>query len=309
MVVAHLRGAREPGEVSQPARRNRGAWWLVLGALGGLVLAVSGVARDTQQPVSSGGVPDGAVAIVDGDPITYAEYQRAIGAVAADRRAPMDRDTKLRTLERLIDEALLVRHGRELDLVATDRALRNALVGAVISLLVTAAEEEVDEPTGAQLRAFYDANRYLFTSPGRLHVRQRFFALGDDPDAALRRATAAAARLRAGTPLADIAGDPDPVALPDGPLPPNKLREYLGPKVTEALLTVDRGGAAGPLRSGLGLHVVQVVARSPGEVQPFDAARPLVRHELVRRAGDDGLRRFLDAQRALVSISVAEDRL
>lgn len=281
--------------------QDRGALLLLLGALVGLALGATGLGDSR----AGGEVPRGAVATVGEQVISEADYRRAVAAFAADT-GPVGPEEKRRVLDRLIDEALLVEGGVALGLPSRDRTLRNAVSAAMISLIVTSAEEALGAPTEAELRAFYEDNAYLFGHPGRVHVRQVFFA-ADRDDAAAR----ASERLRAGAAWSEVRalGDPDPGALPDGMVPPHTLREYFGPSVAQALLDLPEGATSAPLSTALGLHVVRVVAREAGARRPFGEVRELVARELVRRAGDEALRGYLDERRAEARIVVAGERL
>lgn len=294
--------------MSDGPQSDTGRWWLLGGALLGIVLAASGVGASSAEPAPESGVPPGAVALVDGVAITEADYRRALGAVAADH-GPQDAAGRRRVLDRLIDEALLVRGGLALGLPQRDRRVRHALTAAVIALVVDGAEEAAGDPNETQLKAFYDANTYLFRLPGALHVRQHFFRIGADVDASRRRAESAAQRLTDMNAWPTVDADPDPGALPDGLVPPQKLREYFGRSVLERIQGLEVGAIAGPLRTAMGLHIVQVVARRPGALRPFGEVRKLVAREFLRRAGDEGLRRYLGRQRAGARVTVADERL
>jgi hypothetical protein len=105
---------------------------------------------------------------VNDTPIRRDDYLRALGAVAADRRTPLDDADKRRILDRLIDEELLLQRGLVLGLPERARSVRAPLVAATIDLLARTNRE----PSDAELRAFYDAHREYFTDPGRVRVGQ-----------------------------------------------------------------------------------------------------------------------------------------
>ena len=92
---------------------RRGTLMLAAGALAGVLLAAVSLVRS--DVVSEPTLGEDVVAVVDGRAIPRERYERALAAVAADRRggalAPGDRQ---RVLERLVDEELLV--GRAIEL-------------------------------------------------------------------------------------------------------------------------------------------------------------------------------------------------
>jgi hypothetical protein len=297
MVVADLPAAR----FVSAERRARAL--LALGAGLGLALAVASIVRGGART----GLPPGAVAAVNGVAIARDDYLRALGALASDRRTPIDDADKRRILDRLIDEELLLQHGTELGLVRRDRTLHAELVAATIDLLGASSAD----PSPADLRAYYDAHQDAFAEPGRVRVRQILVRVaGADTEAAARaRADDAARRLRAGEPFASVRaalGDDEVAPIPDTPLPAVKLREYVGETATRTALELELGGTSDPVRSSMGFHVLQVVERTPDRIPPFDEVSDLVRTEMRRRADESTLREALVRLRAAADVRVTE---
>jgi len=271
---------------------------LACGAAAGLALAALGLLR----PGGDGGLAPDAMASVNGEPIRTADFERAVGAVDADLRDPIDDRRKRQVLDRLIDEELLVQRALDLGFVRTDRATRSNLVQAVIGAVVSEAESF--EPSDAEVAAFYAEHRDYFTTPGRVRMRQ---VLIRDPEG-VARAEEATRRLRAGEPFATVAaelGDPEIAPVPDAPLPASKLREYLGPTATRTVLELAPGAVSDPVRSSTGFHVIELVEREEPAVPPLDEIRDLVRAEARRRHADRALRTYLDELRADADVRVA----
>ena len=101
-------------------------------------------------------------------------------------------------------------------------------------------------------------------------------------------------------------GDAPLAPLPDAPLPPSKLRDYLGPTALRAVLELEEGAVSDPVRSGMGYHVLQVVERRPDSVPSLDEVRAEVIVELRRRAGERALRSYLDTLRDSADVVIAE---
>ncbi len=280
---------------------DRGSVLLAIGSTLGLFLAAGGLlasGRDAGHTPA----PD-AVAHVNDVPIRADEYRRALAAVAADRRSPPDQALRRHVLDRLIDEELLVQRGLELGLARVDARVRRALAAAVIA--AAAATAERDDPTPAELAAFYESVRGFFARGGRVHVRQ-LFVRAERPDAEAR-AAAAAARLRDGEPLATVRaslGDAEPVPLPDAPLPVATLAGHLGPTPLRAALMLAAGGVSEPVHSTAGLHVLVLVAREADGIPPLAEIADEVRAEWRRRGGERALRAQLDDLRARAAVEV-----
>lgn len=293
-------------EPMQPSGARRTRALLAAGALLGLGLAVGGLLRGGREAPS---LPHGAVATVNGEVVRTEEFERALAALASDRREPLDEDDRRHILDRLLDEELLVQHGLELGLARHDRRVRSDIVSALIQAVVSEADER--EPSRAEIESFYDEHRDYFTEPGRLHVRQIFVRAGSlrDAEAARVRAEEAAVRARNGEGFEAVAralGDEPLPPIPDGPLPASKLREYLGPTATRTALALETGAVSEPVRSGSGFHVLQVVAREERRLPPLAEIEEQVRAEWRRRAGDEALRQYLRELRQRATLRVAE---
>jgi hypothetical protein len=280
---------------------------LALGALAGVVCAAIGLLSSGQ---SGGRLPANAAASVNGTVIRLEELDRAVRALAADRRDPIGPEQRRYVLDRLLDEELLVQRGLELGLASNDRRVRGDIVSAVIELIVSQADG--DEPGDADVRAFYEANRDYFALTDRLLVQQVFVRAEPlrSEQEAKARAEQAAQRLRSGEPIERVdaeLGDPQVAPVPRDLLPAAKLREYLGPTAARAAGELEVGAASDPQRSASGYHVLQLLERAPGFTPPLADVEDEVRAELRRRNSERALREYLDDLRARSDVRVRED--
>jgi parvulin-like peptidyl-prolyl cis-trans isomerase-like protein/SurA-like protein len=280
---------------------------LALGALLGVVCAAVGLLHSGQ---GGGGLPANAAASVNGTVIRLEEFDRAVQAVASDRRDPVGPEQRRYVLDRLLDEELLVQRGLELGLAQHDRRVRGDIVSAVIELVVSQADG--NEPSDADVRAFYDENRGYFALTDRLLVQQVFVRADPVRSEADARARAEQAmqRLRAGEPLDRVQaelGDPQVAVVPRDLLPAAKLREYLGPTAARAASELEVGAVSEPQRSASGFHVLQLLQREPGATPPLAEVEGEVRAELRRRSSERALRDYLDDLRARADVRVRSD--
>jgi parvulin-like peptidyl-prolyl isomerase len=288
---------------AHPSSRPRAL--LALGAVAGLACAVAGLfAHD------AGGMPADAVALVNGEPVARQTFERALAALAGDRRNPMSEEDRRHVLERLVDEELLVQRGLELGLARYDRRVRGDIVSAVVQSV--AADGMIEAPSHVELERFYDEHRDYFTTAGRVRVRQILVAVDTDrgPTAARARAEEARTRLLAGEAferVEEALGDPPVVPLPDDLLPPAKLRDYIGPTALRTVLELAPGAVSEPVRSAAGYHVFELTTREAPVVPPLAEIDAEVRAEFVRQAGDQALGRYLEMLRARADVRVAED--
>lgn len=287
------------------APQRRPLVWLAAGAAAGVALAAWGLLGSA----AGAGLPEGAVATVNGTPIYAEDYRRLVEGVESDTREPADAELRRRVLDRMIEEELLVQRGVELGLVESDRRVRADITQAMIQSIVVETEDEKPEPD--ELRRFYEEEAGFFTQPGRVRVAQVFFRVptpADEP-AKLERAKQARERLLAGEPVAGVRaslGDMEVSPIPDALLPAAKLREYVGPTALRAVLELAPGATSEPVRTGMGLHVFQVIEREEPRVPPLEEIAPHVEAEWVRRAGDRALRGYLDELRAEAQVTTAE---
>jgi peptidylprolyl isomerase len=283
---------------------KRGPLLLLVGTALGIALAAVGVAGGGAGRTL--GLPAGAVARVNGELVTTEEYERTLGALATDRRAPLDAAMRRHVLDRLIDEELLVQRALGLGVARRDIRVRRELTAAVVDAVVAGSEQR---PTAADVERFYAEHADFFVRPGRLHVRQvwcRVPATAAEPEAAAR-AGEAARRLRTGErfeSVRDALGNVEQTPLPDAPLALGALLEQVGPTALRATLALAPGAVTDPVRSGTGYHVLQLVRREPDRVPPLAEIASEVEAEMRRRAGDDALRAYLADLRAAAEVDV-----
>jgi parvulin-like peptidyl-prolyl isomerase len=299
--------SEEPASSPRGHPERRALALLGAGAVLGLALVAVGL---TSGDAAGGGLPAHALAAVNGELVRIEEYQRAVAALASDRRSPIGDAEKRHVLDRLLDEELLVQRGLELGLARHDRRVRGDIVSAVIQVAVSQAD--ASEPDAAEVRAFYQEHRDYFAHTGRSLVRQllvRGPPKRSDAEAEAR-ARQASQRLRAGEDFDAVdaeLGDRQIAPLPADYLPATKLREYLGPTATRAALTLEPGQVSDPVRSASGRQVLVLVDREQGWVPPLAEIEPEVRAELRRRAGDRALREYLDELRARADVRIASE--
>lgn len=285
---------------------RRARRWLALGAAAGIALAVASLLSSSE----SAPLPDDVVARVNGAPIRRPVYDRTVAGLASDRRSPLTPEDRRHVLDRLVDEELLVQYGQSLGLARSDRRIRGDFVSAVISAQVASVDGMA--PSRSEMEAFYRDYREFFRPPERLRVRSLWVRADPirSPADAVARAREAAARLRAGDEFAAVAaewGDAEVAPVPDGPLPPAKLREYIGPTALAAVRSLEVGEVSEPIEAGGGVRILALLAKSVPEDPPLEEVESEVRSEMIRRAGDDALRQLLADLRSDGRVEIAEE--
>jgi peptidylprolyl isomerase len=289
--------------MENPSPSTRSLFPLALGAALGAALAAYGIARPS---AAESALSPETLALVNGVEIRGADHERALAALALDRREGAAAGDAERVLQRLIDEELLIQRAFALGLQRRDPRSRSALVSAVVQSITLGAEAE--EPDEQALRAHHQESAEYFRDPDLVRVEQLFFAVlpGADDAAVRERAVRARARLSAGTKPSELESDPPPLPLPSELVPASKLNELLGPTAARAALETAPGAVSKPARSGAGYHVLRLLERRPAPVRAFELVREQVRADFRRRQGELRLKQTIDALRADAKIVSTE---
>jgi hypothetical protein len=177
----------EPIEQGGKGEGRRALGMLAVGAVVGLALAAHGLIADDVRRTDA--LPQGVVARVNGSDILTDDYLRLVAGLERDTRESADVAVRRHVLDRMIDEEVLVQRGLELGLAESDRRIRANVTAAMIRSILVEVEDQ--QPTGEELREFYDEQRDFFTQPGRMRVHQLFFRV---PDPAQQQAVGASGR-------------------------------------------------------------------------------------------------------------------
>lgn len=270
--------------------------WPVLGLALGLIFVLVSVLTPSWEHAGDTEV----VALVNGAPITREKYLAYLQTLSEDKKDPIRPEDSEYILQRIIEEELLVQRGVEVGMLESDKRSRAALVNAMISMTTAAAEAKA--PSEAELTDFYQKNLGYFTATSRLRVRQ-LVVKGEESS---ERARMANQRLLAGEDFYVVnneLGSDVALSVPDTLLPPAKLREYLGPTLTQVLTEQSAGFVSEPQPMDTGYRIVQLVENEQSQTPELEAVREQLEAEFVRRAGDKALRDYLDwlKQRADIS--------
>jgi len=281
--------------------------WLAAGALAGLLVAASSLLLDASR--AGTGLPEGVVARIGKRLITDEDYARQIARLEADKRNPLTEQDRIRALNRLIEEELLIARGIEIGLTDSAPSVRKAIAAAMISRI--AVEAEAAEPGEAELRRHYEEYRDFFSSPGRLRLQHVAVPIGNNRPAAISAATNALSALRADVPIGEVRARwaPSGVPLPDAALPPMKIVDYLGPMLTESAMALKPGEFLGPVESAGAMHIVRMLDHAAGGAPPFSVIASQVAADYQRRAGDAALREYLDWLRERQDVEVRTEHL
>jgi hypothetical protein len=187
------------------------------------------------------------------------------------KREPSPEDVAA-IIDRHLRQEVFYREALRMGLDHDDQIIRNRLaqkMEAVASDLGTLMQP----PTEAQLRAFHAERPDLFTLPQAVAFQQVLYLPSEAEDDRLEVTLAA---LQSGGEVPHAQRNKLSVAF-DWPLTPvQKVENSFGGGFAEALSDLPVGTWSGPVRSGLGLHLVKVTESQPARLAPFAEIRDFV---------------------------------
>lgn len=293
-----------PTDQPETFHSRRATLLLMAGALLGIVLAASGLAKP-----GGAGTDSDAIAKVAGTVIKKSDYLAYLDAIARERRNPLTAEDQRHVLNRMIDEQLLLARGLEMGLPMSSYPVRKAIVQELTqSVLAAAASEAIEEPV---LQQFYTNNAAFFAHPARTRL-QRLVFKERDGRSARENAEQAYLAIKAGNDL-DAVGARyaviDPVPLPTEALPDNKLLQYLGPSLTTTIASLPAGASTEPVGIGNAYQLVYVVNKYPMHSPALAEVRDRVTAEYERRRAEQAIRDYLQELRRQEEVSIDEDFL
>jgi parvulin-like peptidyl-prolyl isomerase len=251
---------------------------LACGALIGLLIA--GYGLFTAKGTRSHGVSPEAVALVNQRQILRSDFMTQTQAQYNVPFAQTTAEQRQKTLEDMINEELLMQRGLEIDLPSYDPDVRSALVAGV-ELEVT-AEVLAQQPTGEELRVYYEQHKDKYSSEDIMQLRDLLLSTdARSASAAHAAASKAAAEARRGEPLDAIIkryGLRDSGRFMDagqvdlGDIYQFAVRAKLDDALYNALLPLKGGEISDPVDESDGVHLVAMIKRRFPVPQTFDQA-------------------------------------
>jgi hypothetical protein len=230
--------------------------------LGGLIFAAWSwaVPQETNRP-------NGDLIVVDQARLDYLETLWK----AQWKRDPAPQDVAA-IIDRHLRQEVFYREALRMGLDRDDSIIRTRLAQKM-EAVASDLSELMQPPTDAQLRAFYAERPDLFTLPQAFAFRQILYLPSEVGNDALG-ATLASLRSGGEVPQARL----NKLAIPlDWPLTPlQTLENSFGGGFAKSLAELPVGAWSGPVRSGLGLHLVQVTENQLEHLAVFEEIRDFV---------------------------------
>jgi parvulin-like peptidyl-prolyl isomerase len=247
---------------------------MILCASGAIIgLAIAGVGLFSARGTATRNVPPEDVALVNQRPVLRSDFVAQLENETGATFEQATRAEKLKVLDEMIREELLVQRGLELDFAETDQPTRNALAMAMDQQAL--ADVTTSQPTEQQLQAFFEKNPARYASDGILTVRHVMLATkSGTPAEREQKGREAVAALRSGAAVEEVIarfGLTEP--RNDGDEFYFAAKIHLGEALFAQALKLKDGEVTEPLAESDGLHIVKVIHDKVPVPLTFERAR------------------------------------
>ena len=138
----------------------------------------------------------------------------------------------------------------------------------------------LQDPSEADLQAWFDAHQQDFAFPPRVDFRHLYFSFDRHRDKTRDVAASALVRtqgLAADSSEAAALGEPFMFKDSYASRTPEQLGKEFGGKFAKAIFELKPGTWAGPIESGYGWHLIFIESITPGRIPAFDEVKSEVR--------------------------------
>jgi hypothetical protein len=178
---------------------------------------------------------DQAIARVGEKEISRQKFEEIIKVLDDQSKSELTLEKKNLIRERLIDEELLIQRAIELDLVRNDSLVKGNVIQTMFQYIINS--NDLAEPSEAELREYFSKEKNYFSSGKRFKLKNYTFRNLNDAETA--RNSLNQGNLESFLRLVETENSVD---LPNVFLTPQKIRDYLGPKVLKELPSLEKGG-------------------------------------------------------------------
>ena len=283
--TTRVKDARWGSLARTDARRS-----LILFAVGALIgLGVAAYGLFTAAGTQTNTLPAEDVALVNGRHILRSDFVAQTEITQAANFADTTKEQRLKVLNDMLNEELLVQRGLETDLAASDPDVRAAMVQGV-NFQVT-ADITAQQPAEADLMKYYEEHRDRYSGEGVMQMRDFFLTPSDEVGPAETRAIMekAAADFRAGADPEELKAKyklNDPGRLDTGENFDFAAKIKLGPEVYAIAAPLQARQTSQVFVQGINgdVHMVFMLKRSAPVARDFAAARDTVIQDFKRDA-------------------------
>ena len=178
---------------------------------------------------------DQAIARVGEKEISRQRFEEIIKVLDDQSNSELTLEKKNLIRERLIDEELLIQRAIELDLVRNDSLVKGNVIQTMFQYIINS--NELVEPSEAELREYFSKEKNYFSSGRRYKLKNYTFRNLNDAETAINLLNQSDLES-----FLKLVQTESAIDLPNVFLTPQKIRDYLGPKVLDELPSLEKGG-------------------------------------------------------------------
>ncbi len=241
------------------------------------------------------------VAKIDDRAISKEKYEIYLESIAQSRKTGLIESDPDNILERMIDEELLIQRGIDLGMIENDSEIRSSIIQKMIGSII--AETNDLRISKQDLEGFYSANKDLFTPSPKLQLLKLSFdgnkkVAGEQARDLLMQGNLADAKSLA---------ENEVISLPNVLLPAMKIREYIGPSLTQMALSLEEGEVSELIELDGSFHLLVPLQKIISSAPEFDDVYQEVESEFIRFKGEELLDEYLDDLRNWYDVVKAND--
>lgn len=286
---------------------RRSLLFYACGAILGLGLA--GFALFTAKGTTVKSFPPEDVALVNGRQILRSDFRTQTQIEMGVPFAQTTPAQRLKVLDEMIDEELLVQRGLEIDLAASDPDVRSAMTAGVD--LQVDADVISQQPTQKELWDYYNQHIDKYSSDGVMRILDLVMPIGTGKvEDAVAKAQKASAELSQGEPIADVEakyGLKDSGRIDPGDNFDFAVKAKLGPDIYKAVQNLKPGQASQPVQQPDGIHVDLITKRIASVKLDFAKAQDNVWQDYKKEAREANERANLKYLKSRADIVLAPE--
>ena len=238
---------------------------------------------------------DQAIARVGEKEISRQRFEEIINVLDDQSNLELTLEKKNLIRERLIDEELLIQRAIELDLVRNDPLVKGNLIQTMFQYIVNS--NELVEPSETELREYFNKEKDYFSSGKRYKLKNYTFRNLSDAETA--RNLLNQSNLENFLKLVETENAID---LPNVFLTPQKIRDYLGPKVLEELPNLEKGDFSNIFEINQVPSIVICIDILPDKNPKFEEIIEQIKNKFIRDREDNLVKEYIENLRNFYEI-------
>ena len=228
------------------------------------------------------------IAKIDERAISKEKFESYLESIAFSRKTGLIESDPENVLERMIDEELLIQRGIDLGMIENDSEIRGMIIQKMISSIVSETNDL--RISQEDLEEFFSKNKDLFIPSPKLRLLKLSFDKSMKDIANIARDLLINGNLQEAKSLAEN----EVIRLPNALLPSMKIREYIGPTLTQIALSLEEGEVSELIEQDDKLHILVPLKKIIANAPPLGDVYQQVETEFIRFKGEQMLDEYLE---------------